>query len=45
MAANYGKINLKLFNPNSKNETSKQRCLIHRLRYASGYTQKMLALA
>ncbi|MBD2522787.1 Tfp pilus assembly protein FimT/FimU [Nostoc sp. FACHB-133] len=35
-----GKLSLKLFNPNSKNETSKQRCLIHRLRYASGYTQQ-----
>ncbi|QLE46761.1 prepilin-type N-terminal cleavage/methylation domain-containing protein [Nostoc sp. C057] len=34
-----GKLSLKLFNPNSRNETSKQRCLIHRLRYASGYTQ------
>ncbi|MEH2304881.1 pilus assembly FimT family protein [Nostoc sp.] len=35
-----GKLSLKLFNPNSRNETSKQRCLIHRLRYASGYTQQ-----
>ncbi|WP_375513042.1 Tfp pilus assembly protein FimT/FimU [uncultured Nostoc sp.] len=35
-----GKLSLKLFNPNSKNETSKQRCLINRLRYASGYTQQ-----
>lgn len=34
------KLSLKLFNPNSRNETSKQQCLFHRLRYASGYTQQ-----
>ncbi|MCC5608094.1 prepilin-type N-terminal cleavage/methylation domain-containing protein [Nostoc sp. CHAB 5834] len=35
-----GKLSLKLFNPNSRNETSKQRFLIHRLRYACGCTQQ-----
>jgi prepilin-type N-terminal cleavage/methylation domain-containing protein len=39
MVAIMEKLSLKLFNPNSRNETSKQQCLIHRLRYASGYTQ------
>ncbi|WP_392477210.1 Tfp pilus assembly protein FimT/FimU [Nostoc sp. C110] len=34
------KLSLKLFNPNSRNETSKLHCLIPRLRYASGYTQQ-----
>lgn len=40
MAAIMEKLSLKLFNPNSRNETSKQLCLINRLRYASGYTQQ-----
>lgn len=35
-----GKLSLKLFNPNSRNETSKQRFLINRLHYASGCTQQ-----
>jgi prepilin-type N-terminal cleavage/methylation domain-containing protein len=35
-----GKLSLNLFNPNSRNETRKQRFLINRLRYASEYTQQ-----
>ncbi|BBD67206.1 PilA protein [Nostoc commune NIES-4072] len=35
-----GKLSLKLFNPNSRNETSKQRFLINKLRCASGCTQQ-----
>jgi len=40
MAAIMEKLSLELFSPNSKNQTSKQRCLINRLHYASGYTQQ-----
>ncbi|WP_375493070.1 Tfp pilus assembly protein FimT/FimU [uncultured Nostoc sp.] len=40
MAAIMEKLSLKLFNPNSRNETSKQLWLINRLRYASGYTRQ-----
>ncbi|MEH1998096.1 MAG: type II secretion system protein [Nostoc sp.] len=40
MAAIMEKLSLKLFNSNSRNETSKQRCVINRLRHASGYTQQ-----
>ncbi|MEH1851743.1 MAG: type II secretion system protein [Nostoc sp.] len=40
MAAIMEKLSLKLFNPNSRNETSKQLWLINRLRYASGYTEQ-----
>ncbi|MEI1378428.1 type II secretion system protein [Nostoc sp. UHCC 0926] len=40
MAAIMEKLSLKLFNPNSRNETSKHQYLINRLRYASGYNQQ-----
>ncbi|MEH1900024.1 MAG: type II secretion system protein [Nostoc sp.] len=40
MAAIMEKLSLKLFNLNSRNETGKQRCLVNRLGYASGYTQQ-----
>lgn len=40
MAAMMEKLSLKLFNSNSRNETSKRRCLANRLRYASGYNQQ-----
>ncbi|MEH2415552.1 pilus assembly FimT family protein [Nostoc sp.] len=40
MVAIMEKLSLKLFNLNSRNETSKQRCLVNRLGYASGYTQQ-----
>ena len=40
MAAIMEKLSLKLFNLNSRNETSKHQYLINRLRYASGYNQQ-----
>ncbi|WP_375499776.1 Tfp pilus assembly protein FimT/FimU [uncultured Nostoc sp.] len=40
MAAIMEKLSLKLFNPNSRNEISKQRCLINRVGYTFRYHQQ-----